>query len=172
MPPGSHGVPFTRAFVVGWGQVDANGHMRNTAFFDAAADTRLAFLESRGWDRPRLETTGLGVIAFTEEVAYRRELRLRDPFVVTLELAGVRSDGSRARLRSRFLAVDGTEHAALTSEIGWMDLTTRRLEAVPPMLAETFLELTTTDDFRGLDLGEAVRTGVRHLHVLPRDAGR
>lgn len=84
---------FSRHFVVAWGAVDANDHMRNTAYFAAAV--RLAFLESRGWDRDRLARTGLGMIAFEERVTYRRELRLRDGFAVTLECAGVSADGAR-----------------------------------------------------------------------------
>jgi hypothetical protein len=31
---------FSRHFVVTWGTVDANDHMRNTAYFDAAAAAR------------------------------------------------------------------------------------------------------------------------------------
>lgn len=158
--------PFLRRFLVGWGMVDANGHMRNTAYLDAAADVRLAFLESRGFDRRRLEEVHLGPVALEERIAYRREMRLRDPFDVTLELAWLAAEGNRLRLRSRFLLPDGTEGAVLTSEVAWMDLRSRRLSAVPPALAEAFLQLTPTPDFQAIASRVSGR-GVLRLHRAP-----
>jgi acyl-CoA thioester hydrolase len=173
-PLGQAALRFSRHFLVGWGAVDANGHMRNTAYFDAAADVRLAFLESRGWDRGRLEATGLGPVAFEERVTYRRELRLRDGFIVTLELAGVSADGARLRLRSRFLDREERELAALTSDLGWMDLATRRLAPAPRELADSLLQLTCTDDFTALHSWSAAADAAHpRLHLVPpstRDA--
>lgn len=158
--------PFLRRFHVGWGMVDANGHMRNTAYLDASADVRIAFLESREFGRRRLEELHLGPVALEERIAYRREMRLRDAFDVTLELAGLEADGRRLRLRSRFLLPDGTETAVLTSEVAWMDLRTRRLAATPPALAEAFLQLTPTPDFEPLASRVSSR-GVLRLYREP-----
>jgi acyl-CoA thioester hydrolase len=163
---------FSRHFVVAWGAVDANDHMRNTAYFDAAADVRLAFLESRGWDRDRLAGTGLGMIAFEERVTYRRELRLRDGFSVTLELAGVSADGARVRLRSVFLDREEHELATLTSDLGWMDRTTRRVAPVPGDLAEVFLQLACTADFALLESRRPAAVTTPNLRLVPPDGSR
>lgn len=154
---------FQRRFIVGWGSIDANDHMRNTAYFDAAADVRLAFLESRGWTRERFDELHLGPIAFDERIRYRREIRLREAFDVTLELAGISADGARLRLRSRFLDGNERELAELTSELGWMDLVARRLAPVPGALADAFLELKPTPDFTELT---ARRIGVAKPALL------
>lgn len=161
--------PFSRRFLVGWGSVDANGHMRNTAYFDAAADVRLAFLESRGWDRRRFEDAGIGPVALEEHIRYRHELRLREAFDVTLELAGIGPDGARLRLRSRFLGREAREGAALTSDLAWMDLRSRRLCPVPADLAEAFLQLVPTEDFEPLAPRQPGRGGLR-LHVQAHHA--
>jgi acyl-CoA thioester hydrolase len=34
---------FTRSFQIGWGDMDFNAHMRNTAFLDRAADGRMMY---------------------------------------------------------------------------------------------------------------------------------
>lgn len=163
---------FSRHFVVAWGAVDANDHMRNTAHFDAAADVRLAFLESRGWDRNRLAGIGLGMIAFEERVMYRRELRLRDGFAVTLELAGVSADGARVRLRSVFLDREENELATLTSDLGWMDRATRRVAPVPADLAEVFLQLACTADFALITSRRPAAVTTPNLRLVPHEGSR
>lgn len=163
---------FSRHFVVAWGAVDANDHMRNTAYFDAAADVRLAFLESRGWARNRLSATGLGMIAFEERITYRRELRLRDGFAVTLELAGVSADGARVRLRSLFLDREENELASLTSDLGWMDRATRRVAPVPGELAEVFLQLACTADFAPIESRRPAAITTSNLRLVPHDGRR
>jgi acyl-CoA thioester hydrolase len=163
---------FSRHFVVAWGTVDVNDHMRNTAYFDAVADVRLAFLESRGWGRDRLTATGLGMIAFEERITYRRELRLRDGFSVTLQLAGVSADGARVRLRSLFLDREENELARLTSDLGWMDRATRRIAPAPGELAEVFLQLACTADFTPLESRRPAAVTTPNLRLVPHDGRR
>jgi len=34
---------YSKPFIAGWGDMDSNGHMRNTAYLDRAADVRMAW---------------------------------------------------------------------------------------------------------------------------------
>ena len=41
--------PFERTLQVGWGDLDANQHMRNTAYLDRSADVRMMYFLDRGF---------------------------------------------------------------------------------------------------------------------------
>jgi acyl-CoA thioester hydrolase len=151
LAPASPTLPKTRrAFTVSWSAVDPLLHMRNTAYFDAANDTRLSYLDASGWSPERFDSLRIGPITFDERIRYRRELRLRQEFIVSLELAGVSMDASRFRLRSRFLDARGRNLAELTSEMGWLDITARKVANVPYELSKVIIDLPHTPDFREL----------------------
>ena len=40
---------FERTAIAGWGDMDFNAHMRNTAFLDKAADVRMMFFAEHGF---------------------------------------------------------------------------------------------------------------------------
>jgi acyl-CoA thioester hydrolase len=40
---------FSRTFHVGWGHMDFNAHMRNTAYLDFSADVRMMYFEENGF---------------------------------------------------------------------------------------------------------------------------
>lgn len=39
----------SKQFLAGWGTMDFNGHMANTAYLDLAADVRMAFFAEHGF---------------------------------------------------------------------------------------------------------------------------
>ncbi len=39
---------YYKEFLAGWGTMDVNGHMANTAYLDLAADVRMAFFAEHG----------------------------------------------------------------------------------------------------------------------------
>ena len=41
---------FSKPFIAGWGDMDSNAHMRNTAFLDRAADVRMMFFAESGFE--------------------------------------------------------------------------------------------------------------------------
>jgi acyl-CoA thioester hydrolase len=125
---------FRRSFRVGWGDVDANGHMANTAFLDHAADTRLAFFAEHGYPGSRLATDRLGPVIVRDELAYRREQRLLEEFTVDLCMAVLSADGVRFHIENTFRTSTDEVAAAITSEGLWFDLELRRPRAPPEEL--------------------------------------
>ena len=127
--------PYTRTFVVRWGDVDANGHMRNTAYSELASDTRAGLLASLGYDWARFQSLKLGPILFREEIEYRREANMGDEVIVDALSAGLSPDAYRWSLRNRMWKRDGTELAVVTVVGAWIDLETRKLVVPPADLA-------------------------------------
>jgi acyl-CoA thioester hydrolase len=146
--------PYERTYTVIWGDVDANRHMRNTAYAEYCTHTRFAYLTSRGVTLERLSELGVGPVVFRESTEYRRELHLDDTLLVTIRLAGAAPDGSRWQIRHELyrLEPDGTRtHAAVHAlEGAWFDLRSRKLTLPPAELAAALGDLPHTEDFQAM----------------------
>lgn len=130
---------FSRTLHVGWGDLDFNGHMRNTAYLDKAGDVRMMYFASHGFSIRDFERLRFGPVVFKDELEYFRELRLLEPIRVTLTLMGLSPDLRKFRLRNEFYRDDGELAVRLDSTGGWLDLATRKL-AVPPLALGAALE--------------------------------
>lgn len=141
---------FARTFAAGWGDMDFNGHMRNTAFLDRAADVRMMFFAEHGFPMREFARLRLGPVVFRDEVVYHREVGLLEPIDVALALAGLADDGSRFVLRNEISRPDRTMCAVVTSGGGWLDLDARKLVAPPPPLLAALRALPRTADFEAI----------------------
>jgi len=141
---------YSRSFIAGWGDMDFNSHMRNTAFLDRAADVRMMFFAENGFSMREFLTRRTGPVIMKDELEYFRELELLQEFSVTLAMAGLAPDGSRFLMRNDILTPEGKLCARVTSAGGWLDLATRRLVAPPPELLGALSSLQRTDDFTTL----------------------
>src|SRR6185436_20451511 len=88
-------LPFRRAYRVQWADLDAIGHLRNSAYLDYAVDTRFSYLAEQGFTAADFAAAGIGPVVLLDEIRYRRELRFQEDFTVTFALAGLSADGSR-----------------------------------------------------------------------------
>lgn len=125
---------FRARFKVGWGDLDGNAHMANTAFLDHAADTRLQYFAAHGFPASRLAKERFGPVVLHDDVVYRKELRLFDEYTVDLEVVGSTADGGRFRLRNTFRDAAGDVCAVVTSEGVWFDLDARKPRLPPAEL--------------------------------------
>jgi acyl-CoA thioester hydrolase len=141
---------FERRLVAGWGDMDFNAHMGNTAYLDKAVDVRMMFFAEHGFPVTEFARLRVGPVVMKDEVEYYRETQLLDELRVTLAIAGLADDGSRFRLRNEFFRADGKPVAKLTSTGGWLDLAARKLVPAPPAMLATLELLTRTDDFEAM----------------------
>ncbi|MFW6206220.1 MAG: acyl-CoA thioesterase [Gemmatimonadota bacterium] len=141
---------FRTKMEVRWADLDANRHVRNTAYSEFATHARLRFLASRGFPAERFNRIGIGPIFFREETVFRREIHLGDTITIEVRADGLAPDVSRWRVVHRILQGDEHEAARVTVEGAWMDLTARALAAPPPELADALRELPRTEAFEEL----------------------
>jgi len=125
--------PFIRSFQIGWGDMDFNAHMRNTAFLDRAADVRMMYFASRGFPMSEFARRRIGPVVLRDEIDYTREVHLLETVDVDLELAGLSADGSRFRLRNAFTRTS-KPIAVVVSTGAWLDLAVRKFAAPPDEL--------------------------------------
>ncbi|MCI4343238.1 MAG: thioesterase family protein [Thermoplasmata archaeon] len=148
---------FEQSFRVGWGDIDGNGHMGNTAFLDRASDTRVRFFALHGLSVARFAAEHFGPVIVRDELVYRKELRLLDEFTVDLELVGVSGDGLRFQLSNTFRTAAGEVAAEVTSEGVWFDLEQRRPRAPPPEVDAVQREMRRGERFHEIPSRSSTR---------------
>jgi len=139
-----------KSMMAGWGDMDFNGHMRNTAYLDKSADVRMQFFSENGFAMQEFSRRRLGPVILRDELEYRREVGLLEMIRVTLQLSGLTEDGSRWSMCNEFYRNDGALSARVLSFGAWLDLSTRRLTAPPEDLLAALNLLPRTADFRSL----------------------
>ena len=75
---------YTKQFEIRWSDVDANGHLANSAYTNFMSHTRMAFLTRCGLSLDVINDLGLGPIVFYEHVHYFKEIGLDDNISVCM----------------------------------------------------------------------------------------
>lgn len=141
---------YAKSFIAGWGDMDFNSHMRNTAFLDRAADVRMMFFAEHGFPMQAFTSQRVGPVIMKDELQYFREIALLEEFNVSLVLAGLSQDGSRFLMRNDVTSANGKLCARVTSSGGWLDLSARKLVVPPTELLAALGELERAADFQAL----------------------
>ena len=139
---------FEKRFVAGWGEMDFNSHMRNTAFLDKSADVRMMFFAENGFPMDEFIRRKIGPVIQKDNLEYFKEVRLLEEMRVTLAIAGLAEDGSRFLMRNEFWRADERLAATVTSSGGWLDLALRNLVLPPEGLLSALCLLPRTADFQ------------------------
>lgn len=141
---------FSKRLMAGWGDMDFNAHMRNTAYLDKSGDVRMMFFAENGFPAQEFARLRIGPVVMKDEVEYFKEVNLLEEIEGRLLSAGSSADGSRFRVRNEFYRLDGKVIARVTSTGGWLDLAARKLIVPPKTLFEAMQTLTRTEDFEVL----------------------
>lgn len=135
------------SFDVRWADIDANQHMRHSAYYDYAAHLRVQLLKNIGMDVVTLSRSGIGPVLFREEAVFMREISMDDSIRVNVKLKRTREDASRWTFYHEFHKNDKKPAATVTVDGAWLDLNKRKLTALPDHFLQIFLEIPRTDDF-------------------------
>jgi acyl-CoA thioester hydrolase len=138
---------FEKHFEVGWRDIDANGHVANSAYLDYAVDTRVAFFDSCGFPPENFIREGFGPVIKSDHVEYFREVFMLESLTVTIENGGFAEDGSRFRVVNRIFKADGVLAARVASVGGWLSLKERKLVQPPDIIRNAWTTLVKTEDF-------------------------
>lgn len=130
-----------------WSQIDANMHLRHSAYADFAAQARLELLEKTGFSAALFHKLQLGPILFREETVYLREVALNDRIRVTCEMTKMRADGSRWSFRQEIYRGDGVKAAIINVDGAWLDTKERKVAILPAELQTQFKNIPKSADF-------------------------
>ena len=142
--------PFSIATIAGWGDMDANAHMANSAYLVKCVDSRMRFFTQNGFPASEFARRRIGPVVRRDEIEYFREVALLEALTVTLALGGCAADGSRFRLVNEIVRGDGQVAARVRTEGGWLDLTARKLIAPPPEILAALQAMPRSGDYEEL----------------------
>ena len=138
--------PYFHPIGLRWADLDPNGHVRHSVYYDWGAMARIAYLERQGVGMAWMALHGIGPVLFREEARFRRELRFGDELQIDLRVAAASPDGRKWRMQHRILR--GAELTATIEVDGaWLDLRTRGVTVPPEPMVRAFDHLARTDDF-------------------------
>lgn len=142
---------YKKDFEIRWSDVDANGHLANSAYVNFMSHTRVGFLDENGFSLKELIGFGIGPVVFSEQIYYFKESFLGQKVTVSLAVSGWSEDGMFFRFEHNFYNPKGQHLLTCDMSGAWMDLKTRRLTALPEKLLKVIDTLPKTDDFKILN---------------------
>lgn len=131
-----------------WSDLDANFHLRHSAYYDLAAQERIDILSDYGIDIELMKTENVGSVLFKESCEFKREIHLHSKIHLVTKLLKMKKDASFWIIRHEFLSENNTLHALLTVEGSWIDTLKRKLaRPLPDAIFKGFESFPKTEDF-------------------------
>ena len=137
---------YSKNYTIRWADLDANIHMRHSAYNDYAAQTRLLFMAENGFGMEWFKEHNVFPVLFREETIFLKEIQGNETIRIDAMLLKMNADGSRWSIMNHFYKADGTLAAKLTVDGAWMDIIVRKLKPPPVELLTLFnmLDKVTT----------------------------
>jgi len=143
---------FQQNIQVRWSDLDPNGHVRHSAYYDYGAQVRIDYLQKNGFGINWMKTNGIGPVLFREEAKFYRELGPGDELVIDMRMSGLSDDQRKWSMHHRILRSNKL-CATIDLDGAWLNLKTRRIVPPPVELVKQFGTLEQTENFRVIGSG-------------------
>src|SRR5260221_8441003 len=111
---------YSKRLYAGWGDLDFNAHMSNTAYLNKCGDVRMMLFAENGFPISELAQLTIGPVAMRDELEYFKEVNPMQELIVTAALAGLSDDGSRWAIRHELCARKGNCAPAFQVFAAWL----------------------------------------------------
>lgn len=141
---------YTETFNVRWADVDANGHMRHSAYYDYCAHMRLMLFKKYDYSLDKMIAAGIGPVLFREEARFYKELALTEAITIDCAIKSMRKSGKIWIFQHQFFNQKNQLAAIIIAEGTWIDLRTRKAVNPPEDFEQLLENLPRTEDFSWL----------------------
>ncbi|TKK69834.1 thioesterase [Ilyomonas limi] len=139
---------FSTVISIRWADIDANFHLRHSAYYDFGAQHRVDILAQHGLTLATMRDLHVGPVLFREECVFKKEIHLTDKITISTCMAKMRADGSRFTIQHLFTNEYGQRCALLTVEGAWIDTRLRKLaHPVPAIITEVMKQFPRGEGF-------------------------
>lgn len=133
--------PYEKKIDIAWADLDPNGHVRHSCYYEYGANIRISFFADYGFDTEYRNQHKFGPVLFKEECTFIKELMPKETIRVNMLKGNVSEDASRWELHHEIFNQKGEKCAHITITGAWIDLNLRKLTIPPPLIAEAFSKI-------------------------------
>ncbi len=141
---------YSRPYQVRWTDIDANRHVRYSAYIDAAAELRYRFFTDRNLPPEAFDDLGVGPVYTSLTANFYREVRLGETLTITYTLTGLSPQGIRWKVQHNFLKANGKKAVTVSLEGTILNLATRQPAVPTPEIMAVFQQVPRSKDFEEL----------------------
>lgn len=134
-----------------WSQIDANVHLRHSAYADFCAQARSNMLNQLGLSLEEFNKRKIGPILFREELNYLREIGLDERIKVSVVITKFNSSNSRFSFRHEIYKENGVKAAVVVVDGAWMNIIERKLTNIPDEWKEIVRNIPKSEDYTEID---------------------
>ena len=127
---------YSQSYTVRWSDLDANGHMKNTAYIECGLQVRLAFFAENGFPFTEFQKQQFGPVLFHEAITYFKEIQMLETIRTTFHCSRLSDDGGRFTVVNYLFKEGDVKAAELITDGAWFDLRTRKLISPPAKLRD------------------------------------
>lgn len=134
-----------------WSQIDANVHLRHSAYADFCAQARSNMLNQLGLSLEEFNKRKIGPILFREELNYLREIGLDERIKVSVVITKFNTLNSRFSFRHEIYKENGVKAAVVVVDGAWMNIIERKLTNIPDEWKEIVSNIPKSEDYTEID---------------------
>ncbi|WP_103905767.1 acyl-CoA thioesterase [Sphingobacterium lactis] len=127
--------------------MDANVHLRHSAYADFCAQARSNMLNKMGLSLEEFNRRKIGPILFREELSYFREIGLDERITVTVQITKFNTVNSRFSFRHEIFKENGVRAALVTVDGAWMNIVERKLTPIPEEWKDYVAKIPKAEDY-------------------------
>lgn len=156
---------FKKIFEIRWSDIDANGHLANSAYTNFMSHTRMAFFQENNLSWEELEQENIGPVVFYEHTHYFKEAFIGTKIYVTLEITGLSGDGMFFKFEHNFYDPEGKNLATCDVFGAFIDLKERKLRALPEKMFENLKNSPKSAEFKILTKEDSRKFNKRPIDI-------
>lgn len=138
---------YSMPYEVRWTDIDANRHVRYSAYIDATAELRYRFFAQHNLPPEAFDNLGMGPVYTSLTANFFREVRLGETLTITYLLTGLSPLGFRWKVQHDFLKANGKKAVTVFLEGTILNLTTREPSAPTPEIMAVFQQIPRSAGF-------------------------
>ncbi len=152
---------FKKEFEIRWSDVDANGHLANSAYTNFMSHARMSFFADNGFSMPEIKKYNLGPVVFYEHMYYFKESFIGKPITVSIEISGLSENGMFFMFEHNFYNEKGEHLAYCEMQGGWIDLKLRQLTRLPEELLNLAHQFPKSETYKTLTKADTRKHGIK-----------
>jgi len=138
---------YSKTYRIRFSDIDANRHVNNAVYINAAGEVRYEFFAENGFPPERFEQLGIGPVYTKINIQFLREVLVGETVTVNFTLTGLSPQGMFWRVHHDILKSNGKKAVILDMEGTILDLSTRRPVPSNEDLMRVFQLIPRWEDF-------------------------